>query len=463
MRSGNVRDSGWRNGTLTSQIERRPLVLLGVALVIGLTTQIHPFNLLFILPLLWLFRDLRSWSIMAAGLCLGVLLAPRPVVPVLDQSFVAGELLVTSVPVRQPFGVSFQGRFGGRPFLCVAPERTPVAAGDRWQAHCLLQPEKMPEDWEAGRLQVVDGSLLTNGPVLYRWAQGWRDSFQDFATQMLSRDDAQWLDFIWFKSSGLSVQDKDEIQRSASVSYLAASGVHTVLLGAFLMAVFCALRFPRPVQLALTVFVIALFYVAGGSQLSVLRAGLGFLLYNLAYLFKREPDTLSALAVADILYLLWDPPAVYSLGFQLVTAVVIGFALFPITLVRPDIKLRSVDVLWRLGYGPALILFFGEPILLYHLGSASLFGSFLGVALLIPLPFVMLGSSASFALWKLLPSFSRGILLIIVLPCLHLIRSYVSLTSGLPALTYIPSFSALWLMGYYALLLCVWRPRVKMA
>jgi|GEM_PF-4910713 len=391
------------------------------------------------------------------------MLAPRPCVPVLDQAVVSGDLAISTVPVRQPWGLSFSGRFGGRRFECVAPVSWSLSAGDHLSAECLLQPLPMPSDWVAGRLRVLGGVRTVQGPLLFRWAQGWRDGFQAFVSSCAGVDDAQWLDFIWFKSSGLSFLDREEVSRSASVSYLAASGIHTVLLGSLVVGLCCLVRLPRPVQLGLAALVLTLFYVAGGSQLSVLRAGLGFVLYSSAYLFKREPDTLSGLALADVLYLVWDPPAVYSLGFQLVTAVVVGFALFPIPVFRREVKVSWAEIGWRFVYGPLMILLLGWPVLLYHLGSASLLGSLFGVLLFLPLPFMMLGSLASFSLWHLVPALSRGVMMVVVLPALHVTQRYVSFLAGLPSLSYFPSFNAYWLVGYYLLLLCVWRPRVQVA
>jgi competence protein ComEC len=59
-----------------------------------------------------------------------------------------------------------------------------------------------------------------------------------------------------------------------------------------------------------------------------LRAAIMVCLYLCADLLEREPDTPSALSVAGIIFLLWDPHSAFDLGFQLSFASVASILIF---------------------------------------------------------------------------------------------------------------------------------------
>ena len=56
---------------MSRQVDRRPLLVALIALIIGLTSPAYPLNLLLLVPLLTLARSLRSWALAALFVTVG--------------------------------------------------------------------------------------------------------------------------------------------------------------------------------------------------------------------------------------------------------------------------------------------------------------------------------------------------------------------------------------------------------
>ena len=106
--------------------------------------------------------------------------------------------------------------------------------------------------------------------------------------------------------------------RRAGVSHaLAVSGMHLVFLAAALSFLLRRLHFPRP-AVGISVILFAFFYAAlVGFTPSVLRAALMLFFYEAGWFARRQPDSLSSLALSGAVMLLCAPHLIFSVSFLL--------------------------------------------------------------------------------------------------------------------------------------------------
>ena len=116
--------------------------------------------------------------------------------------------------------------------------------------------------------------------------------------------------------------------RRAGVSHaLAVSGMHVVFLSAALSLLLRRLRLPRP-AVGISVVLFAFFYAAlVGFTPSVLRASLMLFFYEAAWFAKRQPDSLTSLALSGAVMLFFAPYLIFSVSFLLSYLATLGILL----------------------------------------------------------------------------------------------------------------------------------------
>lgn len=106
---------------------------------------------------------------------------------------------------------------------------------------------------------------------------------------------------------------------SGTAHVLAVSGVHVSLMFVTLTMLFPPgpdLRRAR-IRAVLMLLIIGAFVVVTGGRVSSVRAALMVAVYLAADWFGRERDAPTALSIAGIGFLLWDPDLLFDVGFQL--------------------------------------------------------------------------------------------------------------------------------------------------
>ncbi len=315
---------------LRRELGHRPLVLAAVALCVGLTAVLHPLNLLLLVPLFFARRP----GPVALAFVLGLALAPRPA-PVLPAAgWADGTATVLSVPSQTPYGLVADVGMDGHRWRATFPSDTLVTRGETWRLRGVTKP--LGEAAEAQRSRGIEGRLvprtmakLTDGPWPWRVADGWRRSYASFVGASLPRDAARWLEAFAFRADSLDDDERDALTRTGTVHLVAASGVHVAALGLIGMVLGTLCGAPRSLTLGVVFGALVLYAMATGLHLPTVRACLAFAVGSSAYLVRREPDGLSALALAALAYLPFDPASVYGVGFQLSTVVVGMLVLWP--------------------------------------------------------------------------------------------------------------------------------------
>lgn len=443
--------------------EKRPMLLLGTGLIIGLTLLTHPLHLLAFTALFFLRRPGQIWLL--GGIALGLLLTPAPLSPVLDRAFVHGRAQVVSVPHETSLGFQMNIQAEDRTWQANVPESRAMNLGDLIDFKGIGHPLREGSErylalhGVSGRLDLREMAMVQSGPVAWRWAGAWRTSFAGFCDRWMTPEASSLTKALCFDMTGsLGPEVTNRLKETGTVHLVSASGLQVFVLGFSALLLLGLLPIPRGYQLG-GVAALLLFYAAAtGFNPPVVRAALMSAVGSFAYLFRREADPLSALGLTASLYLIVQPREVYDPGFQLSFLVVGALLLFAGgSFGRPTLRNRFIDSL-RLGW---IAFLASAPLVAYHFGTLSL-------AELPANAGVGLAASAAIvsALFAHLISFvsapvGGGMLILLT-------QSFVGwilwMTEHLGGQSWssirVPGFSAYLLVPIYGALLLTWRPRI---
>lgn len=306
-------------------------------------------------------------------------------------------------------------------------------------------------------------ALSHPGPTLFRVADGWRRGFGDLCRRYLSEKDATWVRSITFSQLVMPDEELEMLRRTGTIHLIAASGVHVLAVALMLQAVFAALPIPRVVQIGLLWIALGLYACAVGLQPPVVRAVIMAGLMLLAYRYRRDPDAISALSVAAVIYLVWKPETLFTIGFQLSFLAVASLALaFGSQRYRDAQSLRALvwDRARQAALASVLMALVMEPVIAYHFGWISTTSVLTNVLVIGACSIlVILGIISSVTAYAL-PSLGIGLLALLAPPLVGWTRAVVTeLSSVAGAWIHVPEFSPYWLVPYYAVGLTVWRER----
>lgn len=134
---------------------------------------------------------------------------------------------------------------------------------------------------------------------------------------------------VWLGDRAYLPRDVYATYRLSGIAHiLAVSGVHVgIIFASTMFALRLFVKSGRYRALIAMVTVVLFAFVAGASVTS-LRAALMVCIYLVAELFDREPDTPTALSLAAIFFLGYNPDVLYHIGFQLSFASVASILIF---------------------------------------------------------------------------------------------------------------------------------------
>ena len=310
----------------------------------------------------------------------------------------------------------------------------------------VTRPERLPLRYLPAELahqlkQGVDAAFPEDAaPLIRALTTGNRDNLTDHYTSSLQR-------------TGLS-------------HTVAVSGMHLSFLAALVSGL---LGRGKRRSALVTCGVVLVFTLISGCTPSVVRAAVMLILLQLAALLGRERDPLTALALALMLLLAWNPFSAAHIGLQLSFASVVGILLFSDRLQermlrgwkRPpkdSIPLRLLGALVRFGAAALSAtlgaMVFTTPLTALYFGSLSLISPLANLMTLWAVSAAFSGGLIAGAAGAVLPELGR----VLALPVLPFVRY---LDWVVPRLARAP-FSALstssfyylaWLLFVYVLLL----------
>lgn len=189
---------------------------------------------------------------------------------------------------------------------------------------------------------------------------------------------------------GINIIDKEQIQQFRStglIHLLAISGLHISIIGMILFTILKRLIGYR-VGAVLTFIVISVYCLYTGLHVSTLRATIMLGIYLGGYIFIRRYDGSSALSLAIILFLLYNPFYLQDIGFLLSFTAIAGiFYIEPrlkeSILFGDNIVISSIRIM--LSVQLALI-----PILLYYFYKLPTYGLIANLAVLPIMPLIVI-------------------------------------------------------------------------
>lgn len=452
------------------EIELRPLLIIFLSFALGLSVTFGWWHLLALITLFWIFKqtDLR-WMIGIACL-VGVLL--RPAFP--DSMFLGkepfkGEVKVSSVPLRYGDMILCEGDWQGHRVQLSFKRRLDISMGDRLLLGGLMSPPQEQMDGRGlyARVDVVgDVVQVQEGPGIWRVGLAVRRSFEDFLEKFGHPKVSGLIESLCF--GGFSSLDRElstDFQRTGTIHIVSVGGLHVLILAVAIAWGLGTLPIPRWAQVAFLLAILLVYAGASGLRPPIVRAVIMAACYYPAYLFRREPDALSAVSLAGILSLIVWRDSIYDIGFLLSYAAVFGLILF--STIDPVSNTAS---LWSWARQRAGELFKTSlvanlstaPITSYVFGYFSIIGV---VANLLVVPFVAIIIIAAMAGWLIglvIPPVGVGILKIVAEPLTGWIIFVVdALGSFKWSAVPVPWYSPYLIPIPYLIALFVWRARYR--
>jgi competence protein ComEC len=255
------------------------------------------------------------------------------------------------------------------------------------------------------------------------------------------------------------------LRRTGTIHIVSASGLHIVIVAFALLWLLERLPVPRGLGLALVAAALFLYVGAAGLNPPVIRAAVTAMLVLGAYLFRREPDWLSAMAIAALGCLIARPSSAMEAGFQLSFAVIAGLGLFGRRFYG---GVRALARLWtgfeNVAHVALVASVVSAPLVAYHFGMVSVASVLANVLIGFVIAPIVIAALVAQAVSPFSAALAVGLMKLVVEPLSGWFLWVVdSLGQMRWAAVDAPPFSAYWLLPIYAAMLCLWRKRVREA
>jgi ComEC/Rec2-related protein len=453
-------------------LDRRPLLVLFTGMVVGYSLWHSAVNLIFlIIFLIWIARP---WIrvIFGVGVLLGLFGASRLPRSLVEQNELIREVATVSSSPRQRFGETFatvviqshefRAHFQTRPL--------DLHIGDRGQVSGVLKPLSGQAlllsriHPEVGRIEVTSWVPCERAPFFVIAGSLWRESFRNFIGKWSPPVVAQLTEAVCFDlSGGLEDQTLSSIRGMGALHILTASGLHVIAIFEAMLWALAWLPIPRTLQLSVAFGLLFLYCEATGFSSAVVRASIMLAISSFAYLARRVPDSLSSLAFACIIYLLWKPQEIYGLGFQLSTITVGAFSLFAGRASSTASKsLWSYGKKWvyQTGQGTGIAFLATAPLIAYYQGNVNALAIPANVLLGLPAVVAIVSGLAAHLVGLAIPILGIGILTLFTQPMVGWILWFSEEMSPVSGGVTVPGFSSYWLVIIYFAMLMTWRRRI---
>lgn len=441
-------------------LRNRPLLVFSVALVIGLSLREYSWNIVFIPILGFLLRDSRSLITLSVAGLLGLFLSPDvPSKGVERTQYMKSSAYVASVPRLFPDGMSYVLEVQGKRLAVSEDKSVDRSLGDRLLIEGMAKPLREGSESNqlakgiVGRFEPIRVRVISPGPSLYRSASLIRSSFVAFTQRSMSPESAAILDALCFNiEGGLSEDFSQNLSTTGTIHIISASGLHVMVIAFAVNGLLGLFPIPRSLRLGLLGMLLLFYAAAAGMQPAIIRSVLMAMLSLSAYLWRREADLLSALALSAIVYLVWQPLGIYNLGFQFSFLTVGAFALFGTlresfsTTAQGFLKDFFADNLRTTGIAYLSTI----PILVFYFGSFSLVAIPTNLIIFPAVSFLLIGGLATFGVDLILPGIGQAFAKFLLEPFIGFLQSCVNMFGSL-TISSIPSpyFHGYWLVLFY--------------
>ena len=334
----------------------------------------------------------------------------------------SGEMILTGVilntPTLQKRSQSFLLDVGNNRILVSVKPSLMLSAGDKVEVHAYVQKmirysdsESYSDYWTRRGIYYrvnaqFGGTIRIRSPSKGLSAVGakWRAGTYDRLLTNIPIREAKTTMGIIAGQQGLVPQDVYEsMKKTGTLHLLATSGAHVLIVTTLLMLFLKQLPLARGFQIWVVILFVIIFAIAVGLRPPVVRAALMLVCYCLIYLFRRTPDGLSALGLSSMIYLFFEPFAVFDAGFHLTFMIVLVLLLFlpnSVMWLRVQIYKKTRDKLTSIIYfslGISLLTtciaqLGAIPLIMHHFGMISIISPIANLLTAPFLPLIYLGT-----------------------------------------------------------------------
>jgi ComEC/Rec2-related protein len=456
---------------MVHQLRNRPLVVLALAMIVGLSIREYPLNGLLLLLGLPVLDSNRNWIALGLGAIVGIVLSPAvPKSGIESTTYAQGTAEIMSVPRITPNGESAEIELNGFRLTAFFPGRSDLSLGDRLQLTGLAQP--LREGTETinlnrrivGRFKPIHFEVVSPGPSWMRTALNIRRVFVGFTSRTLQPAQAAMVDALCFNvSGGLDDSTMENLRETGVIHIISASGFHVIVIAVALNWLLGLLQIPFGWRVGVVAFVLTFYLAAAGFEPAIFRAVLMSIVFALANQFRREPDILSALAIAAILYLVAVPTGIFEMGFQISFIVVAAIGLFNhFDMTREGDWLSKIAKKLDGAVVTSGLAFLASiPIVFFYFDLVSIVSIPANLMVGMAVAMDVVASLALFGLSFLTPHFAGSAMSWIVGSLTHYIQAVIG---AMPkVILQGGSFSGYWLLIVYGLLLGLVREHVRAA
>jgi competence protein ComEC len=210
--------------------------------------------------------------------------------------------------------------------------------------------------------------------------------------------------------TAISSKVRDGFNRAGVGHVLAISGLHIGIVATVAFFFFHKLlRLMRPLlwrawtrkgAAILSLVPVCIYGLVSGMSPSTQRAVIMVGAFLMTFLFERERDTMNTLALAAFIILIWFPPALFSISFQLSFAAVLSI-LYGLSCIQKTTAIDSQNVKMGLGYRlgrklagfmlVSLMAICGTlPLVMFYFNQISLIGLMANLVVVPPVGFVVI-------------------------------------------------------------------------
>jgi len=208
-----------------------------------------------------------------------------------------------------------------------------------------------------------------------------REYISDVIDDAYPKDEAQTLKALLIgEDSDLEEEVEKFYQKAGIIHVLVVSGAHIALIIVSLKFLLDKLKISKRLYSYLLIFLIIIYIYITGAGESILRAGVVSIIVLIANILGRQNDNITTIFLSAFVLAFINPMIIYSVGFQLSFAGVLG-----IILLNEEIKKylaflpQSVRELISVSISAQAFIL---PITAYHFNSINLMGAIASVVVM---------------------------------------------------------------------------------
>ena len=348
---------------IRTEFSQRLLLVALWGAITAILTSVHFFYaLLLVIPLVGLYGFRPRFYLAGAFALFSFFIptgfhkfSPTPKFPFIGE--------VVSPPAHGPKSALFIVSNGTVRYDAIWVHAKNVNLGDEVK---ILKAKSLGSDAESGnlnklRIDPTDAKIIGHGSLWLEKLTQWHDDLVQFTNDHLRPHAAMTVNaLILQQPSQLSAKYKKSLISSGVIFLVTISGIHIFILASIFQWFLPKDYIPRPYRIALLTCFLFVVAAMSGFHAAAIRAIIAVIGREIAYFYRREPDSLSLLAFGGLVYLGWRPDACFEPGFQLSMLAVGLLASSEVPNIRSEIlQMTRVGALGWLGSAPIGAFWFG--------------------------------------------------------------------------------------------------------